>query len=255
MQIQLVHRHTGEIRTVPANELKIAKRLGVRAKVLAEAERARLNCFLTLTLNPDKIAFGVCPICFIRVVWDRFLKRLNRAAGKTISFISIVEKGDSVVHLHALVNASIRLAWIRQAWTDCGGGFIVSQKMIALHDEIKHVAAYITKNYVESPLTGRLLTASRDIDLEPSKDKSSWEILPPEKVIDTEISWQDENEDWEAPPLQLCAHGYFVDYLITYIKSFFRKPPASDAPTNIVNDAPPPPLDSFIITDRPSSQT
>lgn len=254
--MQLVHKHTGEVREIPAAELKRAKRRGVRAKVLSESERAGLNCFLTLTLAPERIALGVCPVCFIRIVWDRFLKRLNRAAGRSVSFISIIDKGENVIHLHALVNANIRLAWIREAWTACGGGFIVSQRLIALHDEIKHVAAYITKNYVESPLVGRIISASRDIDLEPSKEKSSWEVLPAEAVIDCDLAWQDENDEWDAPALQMCAHGYFVEYLLTYVKQYFRRPPANAAPASCaVNETPPPALQQFLITDRISGQT
>lgn len=252
--MQLVHQHTGEIKNISTAELKRAKRLGVRAKVLSEAQRVKLNCFLTLTLNPDKIAFGVCPICFLRIVWDRFLKRLNRTAGRSISFISIVEKSENSFHLHTMLNANIRLAWIRQAWTECGGGYIISQRIIALHDEVRNVAAYITKDYVDSKLTGRLITTSRDIDLTPTKgDKSNWEVLPTEQILDTELSWRDENNDIDAPAFALCAHGYFVDYLLSYIKTTFPKqePHVSAA----VSATPPPALEQFIINNHHSGQT
>jgi hypothetical protein len=219
--MKFVHKKTGEIRTITQNELKKTKRLKIRAKILKEAERCALNCFLTLTLNLNKIPFDVCPICFLRIVWDRFLKRMKRMKQKNISFISIIEEGINSFHLHAMIDANIKLKWIRKAWTECGGGYIVSAEIIGLHEEIKNVAAYITKNYVESNITGKLISCSRNIKLQPEKTDSNWEILTEEQVLDTNsITWQNEDDEWFTEVGALCAHGYFIANLIRFIANF-----------------------------------
>jgi hypothetical protein len=213
--MNFVNHHTGEVKNVANDELKRTRRIGIAKRVMDETKRTALNCLLTLTLDKSKLPHDVCPFCFIRVVWDRFLKRLQRFSTTAISFITLIDVGkNGNVHLHVITNANLRLSWIRTAWCECGGGHIIDTQIIALHNELTACVFYLMKAFINSTISGRLISCSRDINLKPrpGNEAGEWEVLS-----EGEIGDHTAKLSWHADEIPYCVHGYPIQALVNFI--------------------------------------
>lgn len=218
------HKHTGEMITVQAKTLKTARRRRMKIAIVKAANHLRLNNLITLTLNPARLPSDVCPLCFLRIVWDRFTKRLSRRV-EDISFISVMEiSPDGQPHIHALLSKRTAISWIREAWNQCGGGYIAEIKV--LPEGLAGVAAaYITKQLVHSPIQGRLVSTSRDIKLveymPAHDDESPWELVE-EELLETEMEI---DPTFQEPT---CPHGFSLARLLAFTGKAFPNSPIGE---------------------------
>ncbi len=142
------------------------------------AEREQLTRFLTLTLNPSKIAGNSVP--YLRGVFNKFRLYLRRKYKAPIKYIAVLEFHQSgVAHLHLLVDRFIPWDWIKQSWSALGGGEVVFIKYVDVHRIARYLSKYLTKELLLSaPKRSRRVTTSRSLHLTEKKDaESGWELF------------------------------------------------------------------------------
>jgi hypothetical protein len=116
-----------------------ARRL--RHAIVQGAVKKDLRRLLTLTLDPATCTAGQS-VAYVRRCSNKFRTSLKRRAGKSITYIAVVEMQKSgYAHLHVLVDRYLPQAWIGQAWRSVGGGRIVDIRQV----DIQRVSAYLSK--------------------------------------------------------------------------------------------------------------
>jgi hypothetical protein len=155
---------------------KKAKRY--RCAVRENAQRLKLNRFLTLTLDPSKIEGD--PVRYLRGVFNEFRVYLRRKFGVAPQYIAVLEfQKSGNPHLHILLDRYIERNWIAQTWSAIGGGRIVDIRFVDIGRISNYVSKYLTKELLLSaPLGSRRVTTSRGIQLlEKPKKTHHWEFL------------------------------------------------------------------------------
>src|SRR6266705_2772445 len=149
-------------------------RYGIRAA----AEQLKLQRFLTLTLDPDKIEGD--PVVHLRETFNKLRTYLRRKFGSAPKYIAVLEFHDNgKPHLHVLVDRFIEQAWLSAAWEAIGGGRIVDIRFVDLHRVSHYLAKYLTVDLLLSAPKGvRRVTCSRGIVLlEKSAKTHTWTLL------------------------------------------------------------------------------
>jgi hypothetical protein len=142
------------------------------------AEREQLTRFLTLTLDPSKIAGNSVP--YLRGVFNKFRLYLRRKYGAPVKYIAVLEFHQSgIAHLHLLVDRFIPWDWIKQSWSALGGGDVVFIKYVDVHRIARYLSKYLTKELLLSaPKRSRRVTTSRSLHLTEKRDaESGWELF------------------------------------------------------------------------------
>ena len=142
------------------------------------AEQEELRRFLTLTLDPAKIAGE--PVRYLRRVFNKFRIYLRRKYGVSVKYIAVLEFHKSgVPHLHLLVDRFIPWNWITDSWSALGGGRIVLIKYVDVHRISRYLSKYLTKELLLSaPKRSRRVTTSRSLHLLEKKVRDSkWVLL------------------------------------------------------------------------------
>lgn len=187
------------------------KRAGHYKHVIREqAEKHKLQRFLTLTLDPSKLMgtpenhalylahladgkncnCGACTqikgasVLYIRDCWNKLRKYIARGLGQMPAFIAVLEfqqQKTGLAHLHVLLDSFIDHAWIKNAWMAVGGGSHVHIKYVDVHRVSRYMAKYLTKELLMSaPKRSRRITCSRSIKLNAPIKKTDdviWELL------------------------------------------------------------------------------
>lgn len=94
-----------------------------RAAIRTVAEALGLRNFLTLTLDPRKMANRELQIPYLRNCFNKFreyLRRKYKTAPKFICVVELTQRG--VPHLHILLDRFIPQRWISTVWSKLGGG-------------------------------------------------------------------------------------------------------------------------------------
>jgi hypothetical protein len=142
------------------------------------AEDLRLQRFLTLTLDPEKIEGD--PVVYLRETFNKLRTYLRRKYGCAPKYIAVLEFHDNgKPHLHILVDRYIEQAWLSTAWEAVGGGRIVDIRFVDLHRASHYLAKYLTVDLLLSAPKGvRRITCSRGIVLlQKSSNGQSWKLL------------------------------------------------------------------------------
>ncbi|PYX04781.1 MAG: hypothetical protein DMG88_23675 [Acidobacteria bacterium] len=142
------------------------------------AEQLKLQRFLTLTLDPDKIEGD--PVAHLRHTFNKLRTYLRRKFGSAPKYIAVLEFHDNgKPHLHVLIDRFIEQAWLSAAWEAIGGGRIVDIRFVDLNRVSHYLAKYLTVDLLLSAPKGvRRVTCSRGIVLlEKSAQGHMWTLL------------------------------------------------------------------------------
>ena len=142
------------------------------------AEQEGLSRFLTLTLDPAKIAGQ--PVRYLRQVFNKFRTYLRRKYEVLVKYIAVLEfQKSGIPHLHLLVDRYIPWSWITGSWSALGGGKIVDIKYVDVHRVARYLSKYLTKELLLSaPKRSRRVTTSRSLHLLEKKVRDSkWVLL------------------------------------------------------------------------------
>ncbi len=154
-------------------------RLAKRA-IRHAAEELGLRSFLTLTLDPSKLADVEDDVRYLRYVFDKFRTYLRRKFRETPRYICVVEfTANGVPHLHILIDRYIEHAWISQTWDRLGGGKIVWIKRAKIQQISRYLSKYLTKDLLLSAPKGtRRITTARAIQLFPKfESEIPWALV------------------------------------------------------------------------------
>ena len=149
-----------------------------RHGIRAVAEQLKLQRFLTLTLDPDKIEGD--PVAHLRHTFNKLRTYLRRKFGSAPKYIAVLEFHDNgKPHLHVLIDRFIEQAWLSAAWEAIGGGRIVDIRFVDLNRVSHYLAKYLTVDLLLSAPKGvRRVTCSRGIVLlEKSTQGHMWTLL------------------------------------------------------------------------------
>jgi len=140
-----------------------------RARIRDVAEALDLKYFLTLTLDPSKLANKKMAVPYLRLCFDKFRLYLKREFGVAPSYICVLEFTKAgIPHLHVLFDRFIRQAWISRVWSSLGGGRIVFIKQVTVRNVARYLSKYLTKELLLSaPKGARRITTARSIKLFP----------------------------------------------------------------------------------------
>jgi hypothetical protein len=142
------------------------------------AEKHQLRRFLTLTLDPAKVAGD--PVCFLNAVFAKFRVYLCRRFGTSPLYIRVLEfQKNGNPHFHILIDRYIPYEWIKASWTGVGGGRFVDIRYVDLHHVSRYLSKYLTKELLLSaPLRSRRVTTSRGIKLfEKALSETIWALI------------------------------------------------------------------------------
>lgn len=149
-----------------------------RYSIARTAERLQLRRFVTLTLDPKRIAGH--PVAYLNRTWAKFRTYLKRKFGIVPTFIRVLEfQQNGNPHFHILIGHFIEWSWIKAAWQAVGGGLFVNIKWVDVHRVSRYLSKYLTKELLLSaPLRSRRVTSSRDIHLnEKPTSEIKWEFV------------------------------------------------------------------------------
>jgi len=153
-----------------------AKRLKYAIRETAEAKQLRR--FLTLTLDPAKIAGD--PVRYLNAVFAKLRVYLQRKYGVAPQYIRILEfQKNGNPHFHILIDRYIAREWIQAAWVAVGGGWMVDIRYVDVHRVSRYLSKYLTKEMLMSaPLRCRRVTTSRSITLfGRTPTESKWTLI------------------------------------------------------------------------------
>jgi hypothetical protein len=142
------------------------------------AEALQLCRFMTLTLDPSKIAGN--PVVYLNRVWAKLRIYLKREYGIAPAYIRVLEfQKNGTPHLHILIDRYIEFLWLQRAWQAIGGGKFVRVEFVDVHRVAHYVSKYLTKELLLSaPLRTRRVTTSRGVHLLEKQPKEiTWELL------------------------------------------------------------------------------
>jgi len=142
------------------------------------AEAMQLRRFLTLTLNPAKIAGD--PVRYLNDLFAKLRVYLRRKYGVAPHYIRILEfQMNRNPHFHILIDRYIAREWIQAAWVAVGGGWMVDIRYVDVHRVSRYLSKYLTKELLMSaPLRSRRVTTSRGIKLlEKTPTKTIWMLV------------------------------------------------------------------------------
>src|SRR5439155_15380978 len=149
-------------------------RYGIRSV----AEQLKLQRFITLTLDPEKIEGD--PVDHLRETFNKLRTYLRRKFGSAPKYIAVLEFHENGrPHLHVLIDRFIEQAWLSAAWEAIGGGRIVDIRFVDLHRVSHYLSKYLTVDLLLSAPKGvRRVTCSRGIVLlEKSAKSHVWTLL------------------------------------------------------------------------------
>ena len=96
------------------------------------AEQLKLQRFITLTLDPQKVQGN--PVDYLRSTFNKLRTYLRRKFGTAPKYIAVLEfHQNGNPHLHILIDRFIEQAWLSAAWDAVGGGRIVDIRFVDLH--------------------------------------------------------------------------------------------------------------------------
>jgi hypothetical protein len=142
------------------------------------AEKLQLRRFISLTLDPKKVEGD--PVRYLNALWAAMRVYLKRKFGVAPQYIRILEfQKNGNPHLHILIDRYIRQAWLKEAWTNLGGGWSVDIRYVDVHRISNYLSKYLTKSLRSSaPLRSRRVTSSRGIKLlEKAASATIWERI------------------------------------------------------------------------------
>jgi len=114
--------------------------------IYREADRYKLNRFLTLTLPGDYKGNHDKSIAVINKIWSKFSIYLKRKYKGRINYKKIIEiHKRGIAHPHVLIDRFILQRLLSSAWSALGGGKIVDIRYVDLHSISSYVSKYITK--------------------------------------------------------------------------------------------------------------
>lgn len=151
-----------------------------RAAIRNCAEGLGLRYFLTLTLDPKKIANKKFAVPHLRKCFNKFREYLKRKYGTAPAYICVLEFTQAgVPHLHILFDRYIDQRWISNTWDSLGGGRIVFIKVVTVQNVARYLSKYLTKELLLSaPKGARRITTARSIKLFPKFASGiTWELL------------------------------------------------------------------------------
>lgn len=169
-----------------------------RWAIAKQAEKHKLQRFMTLTLDPIKIDEDKDSVSYLRECFAKFRVYLGRRYGKErVHYISIVELHESgLAHLHVLVGMFIPQKWISENWQRVGGGRIVDIRLVDIHNVSKYLSKYVTKDLLLLvPAKKKRISTSRKIRLFDPKEKSGFRITL--ESIRSLFDWVGGNEPGE----------------------------------------------------------
>ena len=181
-----------------------------RAQIMRATHRHKLTRFLTLTLDPCRVALPDevevfyehfraqasqkrpcrCSTCravqvrsvkFIRDCWAKMRVSFQRRFGRGPKFIAILEfqKRTGLAHLHIVVDRYIPRDWIQERWVAAGGGAHVDIRHVDVHRVAAYLSKYLTKELLlDVPDGVRRVSTSRSIKLNEKKPSEfAWQVL------------------------------------------------------------------------------
>jgi len=146
--------------------------------IRAAAEQLKLQRFITLTLDPDRIEGD--PVVYLRDSFNKLRTYLRRKFGHAPKYIAVLEfHKNGKPHLHVLIDRFVEQAWLSAAWSAVGGGRIVDIRFVDLHRVSRYLAKYLTVDlFLSAPKGVRRVTCSRGIVLLEKRGKNhTWILL------------------------------------------------------------------------------
>jgi hypothetical protein len=150
----------------------------IKHAIRTTAEAMQLRRFLTLTLDPAKIAGD--PVRYLNAVFAKLRVYLQRKYGVAPQYIRILEfQKNGNPHFHILIDRYIAREWIQAAWVAVGGGWMVDIRHVDVHRVSRYLSKYLTKELLMSaPLRSRRVTTSRGIKmLEKTPTETVWTLV------------------------------------------------------------------------------
>ena len=174
------------------------------------ADRHKLTRFLTLTLDPHRVArpdevevyyehFRAqvsqgrpcrCSTCrnvqahsvnYIRDCWAKMRVSFQRRFRRAPKFIAVLEfqKRTGLAHLHIVVDRYIPRDWIQERWVASGGGAHVDIRHVDVHRVAAYLSKYLSKELLlDVPDGVRRVSTSRSIKLNERKPSDyTWHVL------------------------------------------------------------------------------
>jgi len=178
--------------------------------ICAEADRLKLCRFLTLTLDPKKLDLDEDPVRHLRETFNKFRTYLNRRFDG-VQFICVLEfQKNGMPHLHCLISHYISQNWIKESWSNLGGGSHVDIRRVDIHRVSRYLSKYLTKEMLLAvPQGARRVTTSRGISLSPTKKSKEgwvWKIVskPIEEMFRVWVGW--------AQKMYYCNTGELMEF-------------------------------------------
>jgi hypothetical protein len=124
------------------------------------AEQLKLQRFITLTLDPQKIEGD--PVVYLRQTFNKLRTYLRRKFGSSPKYIAVLEFHENgKPHLYVLIDRFIEQAGLSAAWDAVGGGRMVDIRFVDLHRVSRYLAKYLTVDLLLSAPKGvRRVTCS-----------------------------------------------------------------------------------------------
>ena len=178
--------------------------------ICAAVEHRKLRRFVTLTLDPAKIAgpeeikvfrehleswknnggHCCCAVCsklqadsvrYLRNCWNKLRTYLKRRCGVAPTFVVVIEfqKRTGMAHIHSMIDRYIDQSWLKESWEAVGGGQHVDIRFVDLHRAAVYISKYLAKEMLlDAPVGLRRVTTSRDIQLFVKKSGTDeWQII------------------------------------------------------------------------------
>jgi len=148
-----------------------------RFAIAREAEVHGLTRFLTLTIDPSRVAGTDQSVDYIRECFNKFRTYLRRICGSRVEYIAVLELQKSgMAHMHILLSRYIPKAQIDDAWTGVGGGFTWIK-----HVDVHRVSAYMSKYLTKDLFVGvaskkKRVSTSRGIRLFEKRQSTGWSM-------------------------------------------------------------------------------
>lgn len=145
-----------------------------------EAERFKLQRFLTLTLDPKKLPDPSRAVPYLRECFNELRTCWRRRYGQKVKYIAVLEfQKNGMPHLHILVDRYMNQQDVKADWQAVGGGQHVDIRFVDLHRVSRYLSKYLTKELLMSaPSRSRRVTVSRGITLNPKrKTEHKWHRL------------------------------------------------------------------------------
>jgi hypothetical protein len=193
--------------------------MAARTAIKDAAGRLGLSYFLTLTLDPSKLADGQvtkATVKYIRKIFNKFREYLKRELGEAPSYICVLEftqKGRP--HLHILLDRFIPQKWISSTWDNLGGGRIAFIKKVTVGKVAGYLAKYLAKELLLlAPKGTRRITTARSIKLFPKFNSPiAWELLK-ESIWSLHTAARMTNFQFQADLFQFILPGFDEEHFL-----------------------------------------